>query len=415
MKWFRRKKEAEVKKQQFETVLERLVAAQGADLSAMVTPDTCMQAPTVRSIVKAVSDRIAMTPIHLYRKTTDSDGLVTKEALPNHPVAKLLKKPNQWQSPVDFWGDATSVLLRHGKFYAHKGRGSTGPIRMLTPIHPTAVTLDQDFRGNVTYTVAEEGGTMRDYSANEIFTARHLARDFLEGDSPIEDCKVAIALEILAEKTGHSLFANGAMPMMVFKFAQGSAGFRTQEQEKEFIRAFQEAFGGGNKHRAMLLPKGIESDDPVRIEQDKNQFIETRNYQRTVIAAAFGVPPHVVGDFSNAHYTNVEQADQDFVTNVIVPIARRFEAAMERDLLTDIDRASGVVIRFNIDAALRADYLSRQEGLRIQREMGVINPNEWREIEGMNPREGGDAYWDEGQQGQGRGTENDEAETDDAA
>jgi len=47
---------------------------------------------------------------------------------------------------------------------------------------------------------------------------------------------------------------------------------------------------------------------------------------------------------------------------------------------------AGTVIRFNLDSILRADFKSRQEGLKIQREMGVINPNEWREIEGKGPQ-----------------------------
>jgi phage portal protein BeeE len=79
------------------------------------------------------------------------------------------------------------------------------------------------------------------------------------------------------------------------------------------------------------------------------------------------------------------------------------EEAMERDLLTADDRTQGVVIRFNVDAALRADFKSRQEGLRIQREAGVISPNDWREREGMNPidaEQGGDTYWQQGPSGQ---------------
>ena len=62
-----------------------------------------------------------------------------------------------------------------------------------------------------------------------------------------------------------------------------------------------------------------------------------------------------------------------------------------------------VIIRFNLDAALRGDFASRQAGLKIQREAGVINPNEWREHENMNPRTdpGGEEYWDQGPSGQG--------------
>jgi len=39
--------------------------------------------------------------------------------------------------------------------------------------------------------------------------------------------------------------------------------------------------------------------------------------------------------------------------------------------------------------------MSRQQGLRIQRDAGVISPNEWREMENMNPisdEDGGEDY-----------------------
>ena len=43
---------------------------------------------------------------------------------------------------------------------------------------------------------------------------------------------------------------------------------------------------------------------------------------------------------------------------------------------------------------MRGDYKSRQEGLHIQRQDGVISANEWRAMENMNPIEGddGNAY-----------------------
>ena len=122
-----------------------------------------------------------------------------------------------------------------------------------------------------------------------------------------------------------------------------------------------------------------------------------------MIAGAFGVPPHLVGDLSRGTYNNVEQQSLDFTLNVVLPYVRIFEAAMERDLLTDDDRRAGIVIRFNLEAALRGDFKTRQEGLKIQREAGVINANEWREHEGMNPiseKDGGEGYWQQGPSGQ---------------
>jgi HK97 family phage portal protein len=399
MNWWKRK-EAPEQKAQFEDVLSRIIAAQEGRLGQAVTPETCMQSPTVHAIVTAISRRLAVTPIHVYRKGMEQ-GRDIKERLPSHPVARLLAKPNNFQTSHDFWADASSCFVRHGNFYAYKARGSTGPIRELVPLHPDAVEVKQDNQtGAVTYRVRQASGEQGEYSLAKMFHARGPARNFIQGDSPVRDVQLAIALEIMAEKFGATFFQNGAMPLMIFKFMAGAGGFRTKEEEQRFVQDFQAMLGGQNRHRAMLLPKNIETGDPVRVENDKAQFLETRKYQRTVIAGAFGVPPHLVGDLERATFNNVEQQDKDFTLNVIMPVAHAFEAAMERDLLTDADRASGICVRFNLDSILRADFKSRQEGLKIQREMGVINSNEWREIEGKNPREGGDDYYEQGPSGQ---------------
>jgi HK97 family phage portal protein len=374
------------KQQTFEEVLRRLTTAYEKDSAGvLVTPDTAMESPTVHAIVSTISNRIAALPVHVLQKV-ESDGRVRKEEVPNHPVNRLLQYPNRWQTDFDFWQDAASCLIRWGNFYAVKLRGVTGPIRALEPIHPSRVDVQQDVAtGNVTYRVTEEGGAQQVYRVDQMLHVRGPSRNFLVGDSPVRDCRRSIGLEIAAEKFGASFYANGAVPLMIFKFMQGVGGFKSKEEQKEFIESFERAFGSEKRHSAMLLPKGIEADAPVRIENDKAQFIESRKYQRQVIAAAFGVPPHVVGAMENATYNNVEQMSLDLIINLILPHVRRFEAALEDALLTTDDINSGHIIRFNLDAALRGDFKSRQEGLKIMREWGVINANDWRGMENMNP------------------------------
>lgn len=395
MRWpWQKKVEPVEQKAQFEDVLTRLIAAQAGLLGGSVNPENCMESPTVHAIVTAISNRLAVTPVHVYQRGI-SNGRETKQRLPNHPVAQLLQQPNKWQTRHDFWADAASTFVRHGRFYAYKSRGSTGPIRELIPIHPDLVEPFQDRDYSVRFRVADGNKSKREYELSQFFHARGKSRDFLKGDSPVTDVRQAIALEIMAEKFGATFFQNGALPLLVFNFLEGSSGFRDADQEREFIRDFQAAFSGEKAHKALLLPKGLDKPSPIQIEHDKAQFLETRKYQRTVIAGAFGVPPTFVGDLERATFNNVEQMDQDFTTNVIMPVAQAFEAAMERDLLTIADRRQGVAIRFNLDSILRADFKSRQEGLRIQRDAGVLSPNEWREREGMNPIEedkGGEDY-----------------------
>jgi HK97 family phage portal protein len=380
----------EAKMAQFDEVLMRLAAAQDSTLGSMVTPDTCMQSPTVHAIVTAVSRRIAVSPVHVFRKTKKNNR-DAKEKLLDHPVAKLLQYPNKWQSRSDYWLDAASTFVRHGRYLAWKSRGSTGPIRELLPMRPASVQIEQD-RQTWAVTYKQDGQVL---DARKVHYVRGPARDFVNGDSPVKDVQTAIALEILAEKFGASFFQNGALPLLVFSFLQGSKGFKTAEDEKKFSDEFQAAFGGSKRFRALLTPPGMDKPTPVPIENDKAQFLETRKYQRTVIAGAFGVPPHLVGDLERATFNNVEQQDTDFTSNVVQPVIHAFEAGMERDLLTDEDVNSGVIIRFNLDAILRADFQSRQNGLQIMRRNGVINANEWREQERMNPLsddDGGEDY-----------------------
>ncbi len=383
---------AEEKGAQFEDALQRLVASQEQGGIGPVTPDNCMRSPTVHAIVTSISRRLSVSSLGVYKKTR-SNGRDSKELLGDHPVAKLLRKPNGWQSRAEYWLDASSVFIRWGRFHAYKSRGVTGPIRELIPLPCGSVELKQDSNYRVMYRV-KTGDGLREYAFDKIHSVRGPSRDFLNGSSPVQDCKEAIALEIAAQSYGNSFFENGAVPLLVFKYLTESKAVKQSEAEKSFLDKFQEKFGGKRKHRAMVLPKGMDLSS-VAVENDKAQMLETRKLQRTIIAGAFGVPPHLVGDLERATFNNVEQQDADFTSNVIQPVATAFEAAMERDLLTDDDRAQGVIIRFNLDSILRADFKSRQDGSRVQREGGMLSVNEWREREGMNPipaDKGGDDY-----------------------
>lgn len=388
--WRKAAQSGEAKSADFEQVLRRMHALFETKSGVTVSAENCEKAPTVKAIVTAVSNRIATLPVHVYKKTT-SNGRTVREKLPDHPIAKLLNRPNGWQTPVEYWLDATSRLVRFGNFYAYKGQGSTGPIRELAPLHPQEVTVEQDENWNLRY----RWKGMQDVPFKKMHHARTRSRCGYRGDCPVEDVREAIALEMAAEEFGAAFFANGAFPAIVLSYIQGVKGFKDKEAEVAFMEGFQNAFTSGKRFRGLLLPPGMNEPKTIPVENDKAQFIETRKYQRTVIAGAFGVPPHLVGDLERGTWNNVEQQSLDFVQNVVLPYCRMFEAAMERDLLTDDDRRQGIGIRFNIDAALRADFKSRQEGLKIQREWGIISANEWREHEGMNPideDDGGDEY-----------------------
>lgn len=383
-------------------VIKRLDAIFETASGVTVTPENCEDSPTVKAIITAVTRRFAVMPVHVYQKTRTSAGLAKKELQPNHPVEKLLARPNDWQSRANYWMDSASWLMRYGNFYAYKGRGVTGPIRQLKPLLPGSVRMEQDDNWDVTFKVSQNSGRQQEYTMDAMHHVRLSARNGFCGDSPVMDSRESIAVEIAAEKFGAALFGNGAMPGMVFEYIEGSQGHKTDTERQQFVEDVQRTYAKKGRFKALMMPKGIKLGTQIGIDNDKAQFLGLREYQRTVIAGAFGIPPHLVGDLSKGTYNNVEQQDSNFTTNVILPLVTIFEAAMERDLLTDEDRRNGIIIRFNPDAIIRASFIDRQNGLAIQRQNGVINADEWREHENMNPRAdgGGEAYYMQGPSGQ---------------
>jgi HK97 family phage portal protein len=374
-----------------ESILRQIALLTETVSGISVTPDNCMRSPTVHSIVTAVSNRLAISPLQVLREGFNSDGRRVVERQSNHPVARLLKNPNAWQTTDDFVADAASTLVRWGRFVAFKGRGATGPIRFIDALEPGETEVVTE-TGSRSHFFRYKGTTI--YSPSQVLYARLGARDYLRGDSPVVDVAESIALEIAAEKFGAAFFGNGALPLIYFQLMEGFSDFATDEEKVRFLEGVKAAFGGNKKFSTMMLPKGMELHS-MKIENDKAQFIETRRFIRTVISGAFGVPPHLVGDLERATFNNVEQQDTDFIINVVLPIAKRLEAAMERDLLTQEDRNSGIIIRFDLDAVQRADIKTRNESLQLARDSGVINANEWREKIGLNPiseQDGGEDY-----------------------
>jgi HK97 family phage portal protein len=282
---------------------------------------------------------------------------------------------------VDYWADLASSLVRYGRYIAIKGQGNTGPIRVLTPVVAGEVTIEQD---ETTKAVTFRHGN-QPWPMSEVHYIRGPARDYLRGDSPVENIKTAIGLEIACEEYGATFFENGALPLLIFRYMAGKSGFKDPTAEKKFVSDFQKAFSGNKRHSAFLLPAGMEEPSTPKVDNDKAQFTETRKYNQTVIAGAWNIPPHLVGNLENAHYNNVEQQDKDFTLGVIMPYIVAIESAMDRDLLTDEDREKGISARFNMDASLRADYLSRMQGYEIQISNAMMTPNEAREREGLNP------------------------------
>ncbi|HMA78509.1 MAG TPA: phage portal protein, partial [Candidatus Paceibacterota bacterium] len=90
---------------------------------------------------------------------------------------------------------------------------------------------------------------------------------------------------------------------------------------------------------------------------------------------------------------NIEQQSIDYVVNTLRPWIKRHEQEYNRKLFTANDKEQGYFVRFNMEGLLRGDSKSRSEYYSKMFNIGAMSQNEIRNLEKMNPIEGGDTHY----------------------
>jgi HK97 family phage portal protein len=132
---------------------------------------------------------------------------------------------------------------------------------------------------------------------------------------------------------------------------------------------------------------------PLATPNDSAQFLETRRFQVEETCRHFKVLPIMVGHADKTTtYASAEQMVLIHLRQALGPWLTLIEQSANCNLLTDEELEAGYFTKFNrngllaMTAQARADFYSKMYGI------GAINPNEIRELEDMNPYEGGEKY-----------------------
>ena len=351
---------------------ERMWDEDGGSRSAAgvrIDSNNAHQVAAVFSCLRVIAETVAALPLHVLERTPGGGKRIARE-LPLY--RQLHAQPNGWQTSfewreqavfhVGLWGDAFSEL-------------KAGQI---VPLHPSRMKIERVENGAIRYRYREDKGSEAIYSNDQILQIRGPSDDGLNGMRIVEECKEAIALARACEIHGARFFANGARP----GFVLSTDGNLNAEARETLANQWDRRHGGpSNAGKTAVLTGGLK---PYQLPQSSNsdaQYLELREYQLREIARLFRVPGHLLG-----LGTGSPQADIEFVTHTILPWLRRFESACTRDLIADDDR---YLVEFDIRGLLRGDAASRASFMRSLWEIGALNTDEIRELENMDPVEGG--------------------------
>lgn len=353
-----------------------------------VTVDSAQQQATVFACITILRESIAHLPLPLYVRAGER-----RSPDRGNPLWRILHdRPNEWQTSFEWReGLVTDVELR-GNHYSLKVRGVGGRLLELLPLAADRVTPKQDPQTmRVVYEYRRPNGETIAIPRRDMLHIRQYASDGVTGKGTIQQHRETIGDALAMQEHGSRYFSNGAKPLAALTLPAGAG----MDINSEPVRALRQDWdsqyaGGANAYKTAVLPDGVTVKE-MSISHQDSQFLESRQYNRTEIAAIFRVPPHMVGDLSRATFSNIEHQALGFVTYTLTPRLVRIEQAIHRDLL---DNVSDRFVKHNVDALLRGDFLRRQLGSQIQRRNGIINANEWREREDMNPRpdDGGAEY-----------------------
>jgi HK97 family phage portal protein len=279
-------------------------------------------------------------------------------------------------------------LALRGNAFAEIQRDQGGRAMALWPLRPDKVEVKR-VNGQLRYIVDVPGEPVpQGLFANQVMHLRGLGYDGLIGYSPVAMARQAIGLALATEEFGARFFGNGAKPGGVLEHP----GKLSKEAHDRLRKSWENRHQGlENAHRLAILEEGMKLHE-VGIAPEEAQFLETRQFQTREIARMFRVPPHMLADLEGgASYASIEQMSLEFVIYTLTPWLVRLEQAIYRDLLTEAERRS-YFARHLVAGLLRGDIKSRYEAYAQGRQNGWLSANDIRELEDMNPVEGGDVY-----------------------
>nr|DAZ72358.1 MAG TPA: portal protein [Caudoviricetes sp.] len=347
-----------------------------------VSPQLAMQLTAVFSCVRVLAESVGMLPCSLYEQLDRGNRRAVRERL-----NKLLStKPNNYMTPQEFWELLIACLCLRGNFYAYKVK-ALGEVVELLPLDPSSVTPKLNSKWEPEYQVTFPDGKRDTLTQDDIWHVRIFTLDGLTGLSPIAYAKQAVGLGLATEEHGSRLFGNGAVTSGVLQTDQYLKDDAYERLKTDFENRHQ---GLANAHKPMILEMGLKWQQ-ISMTSEDAQFLETRKFQLEEICRIFRVPLHMIQNTDRATFNNIENLGIGFINYSLVPYLTRIEQRINAGLVKP-SKQGVFYAKFNAGALLRGDMKSRFDAYATGINWGIYSPNECRELEELNPREGGDIW-----------------------
>jgi HK97 family phage portal protein len=359
-----------------------------------VSLETALNHSVVWACNRLISETQGATPLVMLQRKNGAKRLADDKPMYN----ALLNAPNAEMSAMSFQETRTSHCALQGNGYAQIIRRSgTGEAVELHPIDPGQVRVDREKTGQrrLVYIIKHglggvAGNNETTYAvtpgkAQDILHIRGLGWDGLRGYSVITMARQSIGTSLSVERNVARFYAGGGRVPYLLKFDKK---FDSDASFDKFRADWEKTYA--EPHKVPILDGLGATYQQTGLSAVDSQMLETRLFDIHEICRWFLVSPHLVGDLSRATFSNIEQLALEFVKVTMQPWFTRWEQDMWRCVLTPDEKAKGYYFKHNTNELLRGDFLTRMQGYSIMLQNAVVDPNEVRDLEDMNPYKGGD-------------------------
>lgn len=298
-----------------------------------------------------------------------------------HPLAKLLKRPNKAMSGPELLSFIAAYVGVGGNAYLVKVRNQQGGTIGLYPYHDGQIKpVPSQFEWIDHYEYKVDNIT-KVIPAEDVIHFRSHIIDPLKphlGMSPILAAARGVDIYAEMEKIIYSTLKNDGMPRGLLSFPPEAA---MNSQQIDLIREqFGDKYGGPNRGRTAVLSGGAQYER-ISFNLEELQADNIISRAEVAICQAFRVHPLVAMTYAglmNSTYSNMEEAFKQFTTLTRVPIWKAWEQTFQQAFETEYP---GVEVEFDLDdvQALQPDKADVESSIIAQFQANLITQNEARE------------------------------------
>lgn len=347
-----------------------------------------MQLSTVYRCIDVISDAVAALPFEPFK--SGKDGM--KQAAEDHITYDLLNvQPNRIQSRFTFIKLLITDTLLQGNGFAYIERDVNNNAVRLQYLASSTVSIwiSQDKRF-VSYKHPDIKGII---SSENMIHILNFTFDGMRGISTLTHAALATSTARATELHAKGFFTGGANVSGILSSVGGLETGQADAIKSKWKANTDPVTGNPN---GIIVIEGADLKfNPVGIDPDKAQMLESRQFSVVEICRFFGVSPVKAFSEKATTYSNIEQSNLSFLTDTLSPLIEKIENEFNRKLFRPSERKK-YSVQFDVTSLLRADLAAQSEYYSKMFNIGVFTSNDIRKKLNMQPIEGGDVAFVQG-------------------